>query len=691
MAKFKLEELKKIYDRAKDVDSHIFSEQRTNILLKMGDHYKKGTKSTLNNLRQRGVISNEQKIRLTKNHIHRITNVYENSILDGNPSITAVPYNESELHDTKTAELNNAVLSWVKNSNNWKARQHRNVSDFVTIGEVFAKIRFDYDKGPIVGKDEHGKPVKAGEFVIDRAYAFDMKRDPEARDSDEARYWIHEETMDLKGYKKLVKRMNPDAVDKIVSSQNQTLKIFDTTTGKFAKAKDRVLVKELFIKPGSVIDGTTYDDGLYVMFTDKVKVHEMPLPFGIYPIITKGFDELPTSPRSASIIRVCRPYQVEVNRAGSKMAEHQITLGDDKVFIQKGTKISNGGYVHGVRAFQVSGQSPVIQPGRNGSQYLEYGLAQVKEMYDACDLGYVLEDKQTSGDPYQLLFQTMRQKKRFVKYVERYEQFEVEVFSTILKMAKHYLSPHHMIKIAGRTEMINIDEFKRIDEMGFEIKAVAQSGDIEEKFGKMLSITQTLQYAGSSLQPDQLGVLIKQLPYANQEQIFSTLTVDTDNAENTILSLDRGQYLPVLPSENHTMMLKALNHRMKKSDYRFMPDNIQQMYQARIQEHQAFFENERQKIEQAKMGMVPTGGFLTTVNASWFNPTTKRVERIKIPSQSVQWLVDKLQTQGVFNAELEGLPDNVQAQIGEGSQTLQAPTTLPGLQPKAEEQNIGGL
>lgn len=679
MPEFTLKKLNDMYDAGKRVDKHLFGEQRTNILLKMGEHYRKNSHKGLDELRQRGIISKEKKIRLTKNHIHRITNAYENSILEANPSAQAVPFNENEIQDVKSAEMHQAVMTWIKHTNKWQERQSRNVTDFVTIGEVFAKIRFDNNKGEKV-TDEEGIIGYSGEFVIDRLFAFDMKRDPMARDADETKWWIHEQMLELEDFKEKVKELQPDKIDSVSADTKKTLKIFDHSTGEYKDTRKHVLVKELFMKPSD-----KYPNGWYAMYSDHILLVSEELPFGIYPIVYRGFDELTTSPRSASIIRVCRPYQVEINRAASKMAEHQITLGDDKVFIQKGTKISKGGYIHGVRAIQVSGKEPIIQSGRSGAQYLEYQTSQIKEMYEAADLLNVLQDdKQPVGDSFQLLFRAMKEKRRFVKYAEKYERFEIDVFSVALEMSKQYLESGNIIKIMGKDEQVNIPEFKDTGNEGFEIKLLAQSGDVETKFGKILSITQTLQYAGGSLNPDQIGGLIKQIPYGNDKQAFSSLTIDSDNLTNDILAMDRGEIVPVRHTDNHEFYIRGLTHRMKRSDFRFLDPSIQQQYDARVQTHEEVFSQQKLLIAQENLGMIPTGGFLTTVNASWPNPITNRVERLKVPSQALEWLVQKLQTQGQFAQEVQDLPPQSQADIS--AQTKDAPLLN---QPQADINNNG--
>ena len=663
MPKFTIEKLRIMHQAGKRCDDQVFAEQRTNILLRAGDHYNKRANNIIDNLRSKGTFQNKSKIRLVKNHIHRITNLFINSILEGNPSITTVPYNENELSDVKSSEMNNAVIDWVKDTSNWERLQEKFVHDFIVIGECWGKIRFDYSKGPVVAKDEKDKEVRGGEFVIDRVYAFDLKRDPTARDSSTCEWWIHETMVEISELKETVKKLSPDNIDKITTGTTSAhYKIFDANSGDYKDVKEQASVKELFYKPSS-----RYPKGYYVMFVDDFIITEDELPFGIFPLVGEGFDEMTTSPRATSIIKVCRPYQVEINRASSKIAEHQVQLGDDKVFIQKGTKISSGGYLNGVRAIQFSGAVPVIQPGRTGDQYSTYAQAQVAEMYEACGLQSILEDKApASGDPYQLLFRSMKEKKKFVKYVSKYERFEVELFKKILQMAKSYLGPEHLIRVAGRAEAVNIPEFKKLSDHGFQIKVIPQSGDVETKFGKLLSLTQVMQYAGSSLQPDQLGAIIRELPTGNKEQAFSSLTIDSDNMKNDILAMDRGEFVPVNPYDNHQYYIQAITHRQKKSDFKFLPPQMQQLYFNKLAAHESSFQEQQQALQQQSMGMVPQGGFLTTVNASWMNPTTSRVERIKVPSEAIKWLVDKLNAQGAYLAQQAQLPPQSAANVAAG-------------------------
>ena len=663
MSEFTLSKLNKMYEDSKSADSKIFAEQRTNLKLRNGEHYNKQHISNVDNGRSRGFVDNVQKIRLTKNHIHRITNEYINYILENEPVIKASPLNENDEHDIKVAEQYNGVFDWVRRTNNWEAKQEGHVQDMMVMGETYGKVYFDYSKGNPVAMTEDGQVVKSGEFVIEKILPFELKRDPSAKNEEENNWYIHEQLIDLDDFKNILKKMNPDLYTTYANSEDGTggwtgesYNVFDTNSLEYVKVQGKVYIRELFRKPCA-----KYDKGVYCMWTKEHRIVKTGLPKGIFPIARGVFDELTTSPRASSIIRVCRPYQVEINRSASKMAEHQITLGDDKVFIQGNTKLSNAGKFDGVRAFKVTGDIPVVVPGRTGEQYLNYQLSQINEMYEAANLGHLAQEKQGGGDMMLELYKGMKQKKKFVIYLKKYSRFEKSVFSIVQKLSKFYLNQYHIIKITGTGEQLNVAEFKQMDDNGFEIKLDSTAGDVDTLFGKMIQFTQVLQYAGSSLAPDQLGKLIRSLPFANSERAFDSLTADEDNAINDILALDRGQMLPINVNENHEYMIKSLVHRTKKPDFKFLQPQMQQLYQMKIQQHEKFLEQKRLELQRSEMGMIPSGGFLITVNASWTNPVRNKIERIKLPADALTWLANKMHEQGVFAEEMRQLPQSTVA------------------------------
>jgi hypothetical protein len=110
---------------------------------------------------------------------------------------------------------------------------------------------------------------------------------------------------------------------------------------------------------------------------------------------------------------------------------------------------------------------------------------------------------------------------------------------------------------------------------------------------------------------------------------------------------------------------------------------VQQLYGQKIQELEQAIAQKMQAQQQANMGMIPADGYLTTVNQSWTNPTTGKVERIKLPTASIMWLAEKLNQQGAFNQSLGENGGLIQADIA-AQQQPQA-NQVPMAQPTAPQ------
>jgi hypothetical protein len=134
----------------------------------------------------------------------------------------------------------------------------------------------------------------------------------------------------------------------IKDSSEQTYQLFDGYGNYKSDKKKQTLVKEYYFKPCA-----EYPNGYYCIAVDEAILHEGELPHGIFPIVHVGFDEASTSARSFSIIKQIRPCQAEINRCISRIVEHHLTLGDDKLITQPGATISAGATAHGIKVIKV--------------------------------------------------------------------------------------------------------------------------------------------------------------------------------------------------------------------------------------------------------------------------------------------------------------------------------------------------
>jgi hypothetical protein len=680
-------ELNRLYSEAESVDQNLFSEQRSNVLLTCGDHYTKEGSRFWNRLRDYKDVSSEQKLRLTKNHIQKIVKTYVNNIVSFAPSVAVVPKNESELQDQKSAELHNATWQDIRQRHRIRQKTREWAEDYCTIGETFVKVFWDESAGKFLGykaqqnelgqdvSDEQGQlkasetPVFAGDLVFERIFAFNVLRDPSAKSFEDAKYVCIRKMIDVDQLKSMVG--DDEAKLKFITAgQDKTYTVFEGNQG-YKQVKDQALLREFYFRPCH-----EYPQGWYSISTEDGILFEGELPLGIFPIKYVGFDEIPTCPRARSIIKQLRPYQAEINRAASKIAEHQITLGDDKILIQNGTKITNGGALPGVRAVSYTGMTPTFLPGRSGEQYLGYMQSQIKEMYEIANVYEDSEEKQTQLDPYALLFRSLRNKKKFSTYAEKFEQFLIDICETALRFRIAYSTPDDLVPAIGRREMINISELKGHDDSCYQIKLEPQSDDMETKLGKQITMTHVLQYVGGQLGKDDIGKILRNMPYVNEEEMLGDLTLDYDNAVNDILAMDRGDFRAANQYDNHPYMIKRLINRMKQADFQYLPPQVQQMYQAKIKQHEDMEAKAQAQILAAKSEYIPTGGYMVVCDLYVSDPTNPtKTRRARVPYQSLEWLIKKLDAQGMSLSQLEQM--NTAAQADMASRFLQHQAQQP--------------
>lgn len=684
-------------------DQDVFAEMRSNILLVAGEHYNRRQSRFYKRIRDSRELSQEQKLRLTKNHTRKICQAYANNIVSMNPGVGFTPKDEQSMHDQKVSSLHHSV---------WRDAHEKYLIDdkiddwvdsFIEIGEVHVKIFYDPSAGslkgyeaqmdpqtgnPFYGDDgemapDTGRPVMEGEFVFEEIYGFNLLRPPECKDLRKAE-WLCIRKMTNKD--ELLRRFkgNEDLQKLVVTQQDETYVVFDAIRGGYKRSSRQTMIREYYFRPNML-----FPDGYFYITTKEGILAEGELPGGFFPIVSAQFDKIKTTPRGRSPIKTMRPYQAEINRAASKIAEHQITLGDDKLILQNGTKVSAGVSLPGVRTVNVTGANPTILEGRNGEQYVNYMGGQITELYQVMN---VAEDSQTDEkqmDPYVLLFRSAKQKKKFQRYIKRFEKFLIEIVHLYLRLAKIHLPDEAVILAIGKNEQVNIPEFRQLPDTVFEINIEAQSDDIETKLGKQIVLNHTLQYAASQMKPEDIGKVMRQMPFANFDGTFDDMTIDFDSVTNDMLALDRGESPPINQYDNHVYCIKKLTARVRKADFKFLAPQIQQNYFAKIQMHQQFEAKNQLAVQRAQQGFIPTGGYL--VGCDFYvndpsDPNGTKTRRARVPYSALDWLIKQLESQGQSQDQLKDMNEGALAQLSEkftgmggGGQPLNPAAPNPGI------------
>jgi hypothetical protein len=678
----KLDELNRIYTEAEQADREVFAEMRSNILLISGEHFSRLSSKSDKNLRGPSQSSTEtQKLRIVKNHTHKVNRHYVSTIQSYAPGVTVGPQDPNSPQDKKSAELNKKYYEYAKKKYKLKRHFRRACQDFIGVGEAAYLITYDHNGGEFTGQyepqlgeegepllDEMGqplfdtaRPIFTGGFVFKRVYGFNLLRAPsvESMEDDDGAFIVRDmvDTEELKANY----RDNPDIVNKITESKEKTFVVFDANKGDYQKVKGQTVTRLYLWRPCR-----KYPEGYFSFGTDSVVLEEGPLPGGVFPLVFKAFDEHQTSPRGRSIIKVARPYQAEISRASSAMALAQVTTGDDKVLYQAGTKLSQGALLPGVRGIAYQGAAPTILPGRTGSQYLDYVNSQISELYSVVMMQEELEENSGNGiDPYTLLYRAASQHKKYGPYIEKFEEFLIDFAETLFSLARYYVADEELIQVFGASETNNIAEFRNTSPLCYSLAVEAQNDTLESKFGRQLTFQTLLQYVGKDLDKKTLGKLIKNLPYANYEDSFSDLTVDADNIENDILALERGQVPQVNPYGDLDYTVQALTARMKRQDYAFLDPAIQANYEAYKQQHVALIAEREKALLEAKNEYIPVDGPMAACDLYVPDPNdpTKAAKRAKIPQRALEWLLEKLESQGASLEKLEQMNQSVLADV----------------------------
>ena len=693
MKPLKIDELNSLYEDSKTVDREALAEMRSNILLIAGEHYSRKMNEWWNRTRTNQQLSENYKIRITKNWVHRAHRIYVSSILNKAPGTKISPRNPLELQDQKDAELNQSVWEYAKDKYKLKSFYRDMCSDFCGTGECAVKIYFDPNKGYLKGYapkvDEAGQPILnemgeqevnedepvfSGEFVFERIYAHTLFRNASAKQMSESDFFgiekMEKSSILKKRYAKDPKKL------RFIEESNEEFVVFDSNKNGYTKTKDQTLIREYYFYPTPEMP-----EGYFYITTKAGILEEGSLPAGKFPIRWKGFDEHPTKARATSMVKIARPFQAEINRASSQVALHQITLGEDKILYQSGSKLSQGSSLPGVRGLTYTGTPPTVLPGRSGDQFYEYISIQQAEMDKALLIDMLNMEKMNQLEPYTLLYKSMKESEYFSLYSDKFAEFLIEMTELFLDLAKFYLPDDELVAAVGRSEMINIEEFRKTSPLCHQIQVEDAGDSTETMLGRQITMNHFLQYVGPQLSREDIGKLLVNSPFGNWQDQFSDFTLDERNFKNDCLSIERGQMPPISPRDNSEYVLKRVAARMKERDFIMLPPPVQELYQQYEQIHLQKIEEEAQAAKAAQSEFVPVGGAM--IACDMYLPTddpNKAPKRARIPYQSLEWLLKILEQQGMAQDKMENMN---QSQLLEAMKQLQQggmPQAMPAMQ-----------
>lgn len=682
----KAPKLDELYRKAEQVDERLFAEMRSNILLVSGNHYTKKGSKFWHRIRTSKEIDEQTKLKLTKNHIENICNKIEQRILSFAPDSLCTPNNPDEIQDQKTAELNNSVFKFMKTDLKFRSKVRDFVSSFVQLGECHGKVFWNDAKGKLIGyepkmkedpeheedyeRDEYGqvmtdkmRPVFEGRLEVEEVLAFNLLRDPACQNMDESPYYIIRKMVSKHFVKDMLNKQGRFEDMQKLDEHEETFQVFDGDKASYEKEESgQMMLREHYYRPCPA-----YPNGYFYITVRDTILSQGELPFGLWPFVSAGYKKIKTTPRFRSPIKTMRPYQIEINRTASEIATTQVTLGQDKVILNHGSKISHGGKIAGVRAISVTGGSDykVVQ-GRDGSQFFPHMKDQIDELYQVMNVNERDGVRDGKLDPYALLYVANKNRENFSAQGEEFEEFVNDLSELMLKMARNYFDEEMLVPMIGRSEMVNIAEFKHSEEFRYRIKVEPISDDANSMLGKQLSLNHIMQYMGNDLSAADKGMLIRNLPMLNTEEMGEDLTMNYDNAKNDFLAIERGEEPLFNQYDDHAYLINKAANRMRKADFRFLDPAVQDMYRNYMQIHQQMEQENQLAAQRAKEGFIPTDGprvtvdyYITTTNSDG-EVTTKRA---KFPQRAIEWLQGQLEAQGQSLEKLEEMNQGALAEM----------------------------
>jgi hypothetical protein len=128
--------------------------------------------------------------------------------------------------------------------------------------------------------------------------------------------------------------------------------------------------------------------------------------------------------------------------------------------------------------------------------------------------------------------------------------------------------------------------------------------------------------------------------------------------------LERGETPEVHPEENHEYAITKLTHRMKQSDFKTLNPEIQHNFQVQREVHAQYKAEQLAAVQRAQSGFIPTGGYMVKADL-YITDETGKTKRATLPYQAMEWLVKKLEEQGMSQATIEQMQLSGQAVVSD--------------------------
>jgi len=476
----------------------------------------------------------------------------------------------------------------------------------VVCGTSFLKERWDPGAGP---KDPRTKEP-LGDSVVEAVDPFHLfVPDLHEPELDKQPWIIHAATHPAEYVKRYYK---VDAPGK--STQSVDLFADDLLAGGAPKPKDRVLVLECWLRPGTHPDFPT--GGVVTVVGDEVAVATQGSPFlhGEQPFIK--LDVIPTGGFYAeSSITDLIPLQRLYNRQRSQLIETANTMGRPKWIAPVGSV--NGSQIDSepgqVITYQPIGPAPTPVPMPPVPSYFqEMPQAALRDMDDISGQHEISRGQQ----PGQVTAATA------ISYLQEQDDTLLawavgSLEDGMARLGRHLLS--HVVQFWGAPRLVRVvGEDQSFDAVELTGSALRGNTDVRVQAGSALPTSRAARQAtvlelfklgafGAPGSPEATAQLLEALDLSGMEQALADWRIDQREAtrENTMMA--QGRPCQVQPWQNHEAHIATHNRFRKGQRFLALPPEVHAMFAEHVQAHEEANMQQQMVAQLAGGGMMPPG------------------------------------------------------------------------------------
>ena len=540
--------------------------------------------------------------------------------------------NTNEREDREAADLGQAYLTWLDNSQDGKFFDEKEKTSIwlCLAGTAFMRSYPDFDGG--VWLPEGGK---TGDVSAECIIPFNVRMDTFG-DTLEKKRWVGiqslmdrewvEDTFQVKleGSKaKATPFMDyQNRLAKLVGSvspwKSQSLDVSTLET----EDNDSVLIREVEFKP--CVD---YKNGLYAITCGGKLLYQIDrLPIKseqgswYYTLTDFHFNYVPGRYWSDAPVNDLISPQGIINEIDQALSINRRGIGRPKVITPGDIglkKLDMGG--HGFLALQynpIMGQAPRFEQGTPlPPQVLEERRIQEQVFQDSAgDPKNVMKGNQPSANASGALVDGMREAAERGKYpdLERFNRSLTRVYKKRLLIAQEIVAEERLLKTLGRGNSIKIQRFKGADLRGnTDVRLELDSGLITTKSGQAQMLKDMIQagfFQDGQMSPTVRQELMQRLGMASFTEEANT-DVERADMENLLLSSGDGEVMIIMPDpqtgepqtveddplfdfDNHAAHYEAHRKFIISEEFKELPQQLKARIILHAQTHMSKMESE---------------------------------------------------------------------------------------------------